>query len=108
MTDYDKLAQRIVALGVGYIETDDVFPSDYYVNLWEYDQSINELSAESFCNDWRVVGALMEKYKHGVIYCSINSGWFATPKKGGPWFRNSSLPIAIAEACCDALEGTDD
>jgi len=85
MTDYDELAQRVVALGVGqYDQWNKIFP-------YLAPESTSWDDARDFCNDGRVVLAMMEKaFPNGCIVA----------RRGG-----ISLAVAILTACCDALEG---
>lgn len=104
MTDYNKLARRIVAQEIGnYTGTD---------GLIHFDGAV--FAAEKFCQDGRVVLALMEKMIglewQGEIDSGYGRGWEAynvfTGKQPYKYHRafNESLALAIVEACLEALE----
>lgn len=90
MTDYNKLAQRIVKQGIGKF--------GYFVPNGTGIEA--PLTAEAFCNDGRVVLALLEKcWERGLFIATIvNAALHKEPEAGG-------LGPAFCEACCDALEG---
>lgn len=110
MTDYDKLAQRIVAFVVGR------YLGEHIEQCYQIGNDM--LDAEDFCNDWRVVGALIQKIHNigsikyighdtsDVTLCTVHVGWGS--RKNIYHAVNESCAIAIAEACCDALEVRDE
>jgi len=110
MTD-QELADKVVALGVGYADRGGPgFMDDYTLGGIG-----NELNADEFVRDWRVAGALMEKcIAMDVEYMEIDSGygrgWQVCNTIAGkqPYkyhkANNDSLPRAIIEACVAALE----
>ena len=88
-----ELADRIMALGVGY--------DGYKFYMCE---------SKYFVRDWRVAGALMEK-TDGVDYDHDEYGEKSVGRirayKGGlvsEAYVYDSLPRAICEACVEALE----
>jgi len=104
--DYDKLAQRIVALGVGIKWQAWGGLEMYYVD------DKDGLSPDEFCNDGRVVLALMEKAMCEVDILTIGptAQVLDLPKRwaeiaDGSFARNDSLAVAINHVCCNALEG---
>jgi len=84
-----NLADRIVKCGVG--------------EKWDDSYLIDNLrptkSADEFCEDGRVVLAMMEKMVARGLYVDIFNCWkhYADPNK-------ESLAIAILTACCEAVE----
>jgi len=91
MTDkLDALAQRIVAQGVGrHIE------GEYYlVDFRPY------VTAEQFCNDGRVVLALLEGCRRKLSV----EGWCKLVKRFMHLTHSTSLGPDFCEACCEALE----
>lgn len=108
MTDFQKLADEIVGCGVGR-------KVKHIGNRnWRYsfiidcpDHEIQD-TAEDFCNDWRVAGAMMEKIPDGFGYTKSVNDWivYDTNFRGDELVlaKNESLPLAINEACCEALK----
>ena len=100
MTDkYKELANRVVALGVGG-DTDNRTGDgqDYYEmrkferGVWTFDYM---LEASKFVCDWRVAGALMEKFNFGHLSEIIG---------GAEFWTTEANPRTIIEACVEALE----
>lgn len=105
MTDYDRLAQRIVAQGLGFYEA-----GEYYIDS----PPSYAFSSESFCHEGRVVLALMEK---ACTKEDVDGAW---GRQDGKWWsciedygqiyfpidekQRDSLAITIVEACLEALE----
>ena len=98
-----ELADRIVALGVGkkcnksYSIRSNQLPDDP-VPVWTLRTSAG------FVRDWRVAGALMEKFNPGkgdkdeqALIQAFTLGVDRT-------YRGDSLPYAIILACVEALE----
>ena len=95
-----ELADKVVALGVGYKGTSG---KDWYATGVE----IPSLHSYEFVRNWRVAGALMEKCQkiyaeyigepEQVVYARAenNRTW--------EWPSGESLPRTIIEACCEAL-----
>ncbi len=106
MTD-KELPDRVVALGVGAW---DAFSPDTLI--WPPGAS-SPVHYKQFVNDWHVAGALLEKANtawYGVSTYQDGSGPFHVTverSKYTDWSSKAdeSLPRAIIEACCDALEG---
>ena len=103
-----ELADKVVALGVGYTSEDGY----YALNKEMYDDLHQSylLSAEEFTSDWRVAGALMEKVSCVGLAVLVNmSEWqaMAFPPDDCEAFEviNESAPRAIIEACVEALSG---
>ena len=94
MTDYDELAQLVVALGYG-IKTK---MTAGHHSWWVY--SYNQ-TAEQFCNDGRTVLAMMEKLT-GLELIEVMKAAILESFQG----TDSDFPLAVAilTACCDALE----
>jgi hypothetical protein len=96
-----ELADRIVALGVGFKREFTKGPRYTLTKNRDY------LDAPSWVRDWRVAGALMEKAQsRGIEIIILNDGvQIAHPKWAGyEWSDNKSLPRAICEACVEALK----
>jgi len=96
MTD-QELADRIVSLGVG---------NSYWMGP-------EAMLTQAFVRDWRVAGALMEKCKSDVIVVDTeNSEPYVSirPQLSAEVWAPlvDSMPRAICEACCEAIEGTKD
>ena len=95
-----ELADRVVALGVGK-KLDELYYS------WGQ-------QSDKFVRDWRVAGALMEKVPEGFLIwqqkypdlagMKVQPVWVVEGQTDNIDARNDSLPRAIIEACCDALE----
>lgn len=132
MTDYNALAQRIVAQGIGQF--------DPHTRLLPYlaPEAASWDDAAGFCQDGRVVLALMEKVvgsfvpetdEAGTQYGTFLREITITPARNTKefcvfvtdWPENKpdskaimvarcsdSLAIAIVEACLDALENSND
>lgn len=118
--DYNALAQRIVALGVGKDLGDGWFQVEWIIGTPEQPPQKRPVRSIVFCNDGRVVLALMEKvnaywhlhirimgHRHIEIYHSHGSRdeteWTLLANA-----RGDSLAIAICEACVEALEVSDE
>jgi len=88
MTD-QELADRIVALGVG----EKSHHSKRYI-WWE--TSAEDLTIHKFVRDWRVAGALLKKHraKFDKPFPAIE-------------YDYDSMPLAICEACVEAIEGSE-
>ena len=105
MTD-KELADKVVALGVGHTKED--YGKVYYVPP-DGDDYHDILSAFGFVRNWRVAGALMEKWGNGIEYVLIVNKWEASYTYEESSFKqniivlNESLPRAITEACCKVL-----
>ena len=105
MSDHNKLAQRIVALGFGVAERDAVNGTTYYRHVG----GIHFMSAEAFCNDGRVVLALMEKCSRITIIKNRTQDMI-TEVTARSWHgkegtaSNYDDTVAIEKACCEALE----
>lgn len=115
MTD-QELADKIIELGVGKvyraINGDAYEPPNPFRVLGA---DVRCYPAKQFVRDWRVAGAMMEKWsvndlreleigidEKGLHYCTC----IHTPVKNwetASWSANESLPRAIIEACCEAL-----
>lgn len=100
-----ELADKIVALGVGWIQHHPNLPSTQVYRLGTYWDS-----ADGFVRDWRVAGALSERVD-GVEYARLTDGrWqcLICPPNGtfmkDSFAENESLPRAISEACVEALD----
>jgi hypothetical protein len=95
-----KLADRIVALGVGCKTENGDFPFNN-----EYCIASSFFRADQFESDWRVAGALMEKVLDRAR--DRNKAWDEINPQGN-WnsfmVQPKSLPRAINEACVEALE----
>lgn len=91
MTDLNALAQRVVAQGIPEVCDEGMTSAEWIA----YD-------AESFCNDGRVVLALMEK---ALQRCTETRMSFLDIMNSAldRWVEGS-FAIAICEACCEALE----
>lgn len=95
----EKLADKIVALGIG-----KHCGKGFYLlpESWDYSAvEGNECMAELFVRDWQVTGALMEKVKQISV-----EAWCKLLKRLMHEFDSRELPRAINEACCEVLEGT--
>lgn len=92
MTDHNKLAQRIVALGVGQ------YVNKKRAGYWYPPGALdgNGESAERFCTDGRVVLALLQKLGEQSSDAMLDGSGFM--------LRTLINPIAIVEACLEALE----
>lgn len=104
MTDFNALAQRIVAQGVGDKNHADQYYAHFGINReW--------LTAKQFCNDGRVVLALMEKVTDGE-WIHDGEGWHASTMKPMSNIAftgvDESLAIAIELACLNARENSND
>ncbi len=102
MVNDQELADKIVALGVGYRSG----PHAYGIFLAEgTSERIGE--PELFVRDWRVAGALMERCAAVDIDTIGNPWWVAALRHEKPekWFKakGESLPRAIVEAGIGAL-----
>lgn len=101
-----NLADRIVALGVGYNYHGC---SDHY-GTDEKNPDWNKLMpADEFTHSWEVAGALMEKcYKVFAEALNGDTGVWAVradgPTKTREWYEANSLPYAVIQACVEALE----
>ena len=109
MTDYQTIADRIMAQEVGK-DSGALFGNFRY----QIDDSYL-LTNKEFCHDWRVAGELMEKCSSIEIDTIGNPWWVATyalkrneegnqlPEK---WHKvkGESLPLAIVLATLEALE----
>ena len=101
------LADKIVALGVGRLNPRN---KESYGLPMTMDQS-----AHFFVRDWRVAGALMEKWTSAVdreldIGTDEKGNFYCSPQRPDDyswnsvcWITNESLPRAIIEACVEAL-----
>jgi hypothetical protein len=91
-----ELADRVVALGVGWAETDGIFPTYYYPpgERWQY------LSSDEFTSDWRIAGALMEMVSPIDICKRIGADRW-NKDDDYDWLQD---PTAIIQACVEALE----
>jgi hypothetical protein len=112
-----ELADRVVALGVGMRQDSEIGPIyRYYYEI--PGDSIGPLDLhdeKSFVVDWRVAGALMEKwpllwYGPGIL---ADLGKFVAIAMNDKHdniaeAHNESLPRAIIEACVEALDKDDD
>ena len=101
-----ELADKVVALGVGkflpaklgkiHLRSEDGYSIGFL------DSSVSE-----FVRDWRVAGALMEKVDSCYPEKLIDERWQVQASMNAmptEWLVNKSLPRAIIEACCEALE----
>jgi hypothetical protein len=92
-----ELAKSIEALGIGR-------PTEYITpqgddGWWE------ELNDYDFVRDWRVAGALMEKWQQGDIHIEVGTKGGGRAAFGDyDSVYNESLPRAICEACVEALK----
>ena len=105
-----ELADRVVKLGIGqhqHFPEGDRDAGDWY----GYDSTGD--TAETFVRDGRVVLALMEKLDAGqelTIICCADGKWSAAVDynnitgDSAAECSHESQPIAIATACCEALE----
>ena len=102
-----RLADRIVALGVGLRNPDE---KDWFV--YGIPSLFPATTAKHFVRDWRVAGALMEKVPTIELAQLVNSqGWAAQAANEDCLYtevRNESAPRAIIEACVEALETNDE
>ena len=99
MTDSEILADKIVALGVGNNMYDLYAIGAYHVI---------GCTASDFVRDWRVAGALMEKCDSTYPEKLIDGRWQVQASVDAmptEWITTESLPRAIIEACCEALDG---
>ena len=103
-----ELADKVVALGVGAQNSLDPTlykpPHDRVAGI--------PYSAEQFVRDWRVAVMLLERCQlasitvdidafHAVPFVSVSS---MNGKSDNSVDINESLPRAITEACCEALQ----
>ena len=102
MTD-KELADKVIALGVGYQGT---YPlSCDGVGFYHEPYEDGGMCAELYVRDWRVAGALMEKCS-GVNTVRRDGKWksYAVKNFGVALTAgNDSMPRAIIEACVEAL-----
>ena len=96
MTDYNAIADRIVAQGV--IQSFGK-PPDTRVYWMEPDIDLG--AADTACHDWRVAGALMEKCRNVLSHQEL---WVLCSKIMTAMAFEGSLPLAIILACLEALE----
>ena len=107
MTD-QELADKVVALGVGSKGAADKI--GHYGCFDEKDWAWN--GPYRFVRDWRVAGALLERCQlasitvdidafHAVPFVSVSS---MTGKCDNSVDITESLPRAIIEPCCEALQ----
>ena len=101
-----KLADRVVALGVGQHRKFGGVPIRY-----RFIGSDENMYASVFVRDWRVAGALMEKCSSVHLYWDdVDFGCDATdmPPETGKGhvdgYARFGAARAIIEACCTALE----
>ena len=106
MNDKEK-ANRVVALGVG---SHAGWIGGYYMS-WdasECDAGLDTHDAESFVEDRRVAGALMEKVDYFECKPCPSGKWMVRVSTesmmGVKEAFNKSLPRAIIDACVDALD----
>jgi hypothetical protein len=100
-----ELADKLVELGIGT-------KFDFPARGWMYGlDGIHGTDDEqqypsSFVRDWRVAGALMEKWGNGLEYVLIVDVWEIQwwQNETDQYLRNESLPRAIIEACVEALD----
>ena len=108
MTD-QELADKVVSLGVGKYGTNAFWVVD---PTCAWDQLDGPMSSELFVRDWRVAGALLERCQlasitvdidafHAVPFVSVSS---MNGKCDNSVDITESLPRAITEACCEALQ----
>lgn len=96
-----ELAKAVVSLGVGEDHSGDL---DWY----SFNGTIGaQQRAEQFVRDWRVAGALIEKYLQSGNYPSAfidywEDGNFSCVTTSDGY--DESLPRAIIEACVEALK----
>ena len=101
--DDKTLADKVVALGFGEHESGGAGEGYFYFrDLWK-------AHADTFVSDWRVAGALMERCRTVDVWNRIDPHkWdVCTMADDSQAIRNvsgDSLPRAIVEACCLALE----
>jgi len=102
-----ELADRVVALGVGYTE---IFPPAR--TTFYFHESIGmPMDAGEFLEKWDIAGALMEKAYHHEQHYEKQTGWsvrvvsHCSANARHKWAENESLPRAIIEACVEALDG---
>ena len=105
-----EIADKVVALGVGESTLGD---RGWLYRLDDDHIWLFEDTAETFLNDWRVAGALFEKCGGIYAHCEPHiDGWWCyvesnkavkMPLKNFT-VENESLPRAIIEACCEALD----
>ena len=89
-----KLADRVLALGVGTKTLMESFPFlAPGVVHWTADRG---MTANQFLRDWRVTGALMELAQTNG-FCPLSSNLYFDPEI-------ESLPLAIIEACVEGLD----
>lgn len=90
---YEELAQRIVAQGVGH-------ESGGTYSVHQRITEDNYMTPYRFCNDWRVAGAMMEKC------LKDREAWRKVSKMALLDLHRlaSNFPASINLACCDALE----
>lgn len=96
-----ELADKVVALGVGYASTFAALPIRY-----RFEPFGENMYASEFVHDWRVAGALMEMMDEGMGTIFIDrytSTWQISPTWVDVQVENESLPRAIIEACVAAL-----
>lgn len=108
--DYQKLAQDIVACGVGRHVTEGIW--DYWC-IEDHITDVNKArTAEEFCKDGRVCLAMIE------LRCSEEDVDFSCGMQYGKWWAaiedfgkihfegdSESLPVAINQACVAAIKG---
>ena len=101
-----ELTDRVVALGVGRADECSL----YSMGRLELPGNDGHLySPTIFVQDWRVAGALMEKLPPGEcikILRETETNFVAIDGiiGRGDALKNESLPRAITEVCCEALE----
>lgn len=114
-----ELADKVVALGVGYTAphgtngwTAEACDDCYNVGSLKDDDIARDYTYKKphgFVRDWRVAGALMEKCPYGVDVWKAKKGWDVQAhgmSGDDPGNANDeSLPRAIIAACVEALDG---
>ncbi len=96
MTDHKEIADRIVALGVGWTEpgwTKFQVPTDVHAP----DEFV---TADLFVTDWRVAGACLQKMMPSDICHRIGADRW-NKNDDYDWLQD---PFAIVLACLEALE----
>jgi len=101
-----ELADKIVALGVGKKSEPHMY-GDYMILVKAFPY---RMCTKSFVRDWRAAGALMEKLTDTTIRITSHfhhieaQDSYYTCLVGTHMGRNESLPLAINEACVEALD----
>ncbi len=106
MTDYNKLAQRAVAQGIGECTAaEDFHGVSIHGVFWYGIGNESQLDAEEFCHDGRVVLAVLAKMEPVQIGLAVLNYGCENDCPGYSFFHD---PVAILEAGLSALENEDE